>query len=230
MPEALIGESITDIDRSEAGELEFDFTTTAHRTALPTLSGLAGAVECEYGLTKRLGLSLEVSVTKGLGPDSASAPFEPGVTLGAAWALLHDFGRDIHLQLESRVRLVKETTSDLVEFEDSNLPAAIDLRGGARSDLWTVRGALGVGFGAHSRRAAPIRGNIGLFRELGTTTPIGFAGLEVDGDWARASPVLLVPTAVFGSRPFRLGLAIPVAISEVGPIPGVMVRLIYEPD
>jgi len=230
MPEPLIGESITDLDRSEAGELELDVTTTVHRTTSPTLNALTASVEAEYGLTDRLGLALEVGLSKGFGPDSAAAPFEPAVTAGAAWALLHDFARDIHLQLESRVFLVRETRSDLIEFEDSNLPVTLDLRFGARGELGTVRAGLGVGFGAHSRREIPIRGNIAVFTELRPAAPIGFVGLEVDGDWARAAPVLLVPTAVFGSHPIRLGLAIPTAISNVGPVPGVMLRVIYEPD
>ena len=230
MPEPLIGETITDIDRSEAGEVEFDVTALVHRTTLTSLNGFSGALECEYGVTRQLGVALEVGFTKGLGPDAATAPFEPGLNLGAAWALLHDVTRDIHLQLESRLRLLREKSSDLVEFEDSNLAAAVDLRGGARSGLWTLRSGLGFGFGGHSRRAAPLRANLSLFRELGTSSPIGFAGVEVDGDWGRLAPVVVAPTAVFGTRPFRLGVAVLMAISEAGPIPGIMVRLIYEPD
>jgi hypothetical protein len=33
---------------------------------------------------------------------------------------------------------------------------------------------------------------------------------------------------VFGSHPFRLGFAILTAITDVGPSPGILVRLIYE--
>lgn len=229
MPEPLIGESITDIDRSQAGELELDFTMEAHRTRLSTLNIVSGALELEWGVTRYLGLAFEVSGSKGLGPDSASVPFEPGLRAGAAWALLHDFARDIHLQLESSVRVLTEENEALIESEDSPMRATVDLRGGIRQAQWTVRTGLGIGFGGHSSHAVPIRANLAVFSELRPSAPIGFVGLEVDGDWGRRNPVFLAPTMVFGSHPFRLGVAIPTAITDVGPSPGILVRLIYEP-
>jgi hypothetical protein len=229
MPEPLIGESITDIDRSEAGELEIDFTVVARRTRLPTLNVATGAIELEWGVTRHLGLAFEVGVSKGLGPDSASVPFEPGLRAAAAWGLFHDFAHDIHLQLESSARVLSERNEGLIESEDSPMRASVDLRGGARQGQWTLRSGIGVGFGGHSRHAVPIRANLAVFSELRPSAPIGFVGLEVDGDWGRRNPVFLAPTMVFGSHPFRLGFGILTAITDVGPSPGILVRLIYEP-
>ena len=229
MPEPLIGESVTDLDRSEAGELEIDFTVVARRTRLPTLSVGSGAIELEWGVTRDLGLAVEVGISKGLGPDSALVSFEPGLRVAAAWALIHDFARDIHLQLESSARVLTEKNEELIESEDSPMRASVDLRGGVRQGRWTLRSGIGVGFGGHSRHALPIRANLAVFSELRPSAPIGFVGLEVDGDWGRRSPVILAPTLVFGSHPFRLGFAILTAITDVGPSPGILVRLIYEP-
>src|SRR5260370_30376570 len=125
MPEPLIGESITDLDRSEAGELEIDFTVVARRTRLPTLSVGSGAIELEWGVTRDLGLAVEVGISKGLGPDSALVSFEPGLRVAAAGGLIHDFARDIHLHLESSAGGLTEMNEKLIGGEDLPLPASV---------------------------------------------------------------------------------------------------------
>src|SRR4051812_42505740 len=84
MPEPLLAESVTDIDSSEAGELELD--VSAARTS-PGRTWLAAA-EVEWRALERLGLALEV----GAGLDAAARSEDPmSVRLAAAFVLLHDF-------------------------------------------------------------------------------------------------------------------------------------------
>jgi len=229
MPEPLIGESITDIDRSEAGELEIDFTTSAWRTTTPGLNLWSSSIEVEWGATKHLGLALDFSGATGVGQNSAAVPFDLGLRLGAAWALIHDFERDIHLQLEASARVLKEETENSLELGESSRRGAVDLRGGARRGLWTLRGALGIGLGGSGPRAVSLRGSVAIFHELKPWTRIGFAGLEVEADGGRTDPVVLAPTVVFGWSRLRLGSALVGNVTGAGLSLGVMLRVIYEP-
>jgi hypothetical protein len=235
MPEPLIGESITDLARSEQGELEVDLTGTL-RPATATTSALwAGSLEAEWRATERLGLAMEVGFSNAGADPGSSGSTETSFRAAASWALLHDFARDFHLQAEASVRLLRENEADLGRLVDpgnSRLPVSFGLRGGIRQGAWTVRGALGAAAGGGSAHAVPLRGDISLFGEFRCGGICGFAGLELDGDWSWRDPWLLAPTVVFdGARfglPLRLGLAAPLALSAEGTRGAVLLRLIYE--
>jgi hypothetical protein len=99
LPEPMIAESITNIDGTEAGELEFDVEALLLRLSSGgTASGLG--VEAEWRATRNLGLAVEAAVTR-----AASDEPTPGqVRAGLAWSLGHDLARDLHVQAEATAR------------------------------------------------------------------------------------------------------------------------------
>ena len=60
MPEPLIGESVTDLDGTEAGELEVDATGLVH----PPDGFWSSGVEVEWRALPRLGISLEGATSR----------------------------------------------------------------------------------------------------------------------------------------------------------------------
>src|SRR6516165_9498881 len=98
MPEPVLGESITDIDASKAGELEVDLTASVGHSGGTRV--WQGSVEVESRVTNRLGLEIE------LGHSFASVP-EPGLVLrlAASWSLVHLDGIGFHGQAELSARL-----------------------------------------------------------------------------------------------------------------------------
>jgi hypothetical protein len=151
--------------------------------------------------------------------------------------LLHDFGRDLHLQAEVTVRLLRESEAEvgqLVDPGNSPLPVSFGFRGGIRQSNWTVRGAIGGAAGGHSAHLVPLRGDLALFREFRCGGPCGFVGFELDVDWSWRNPFLFAPTLVLdGARfhlPFRFGVAVPLALSADRPGAAVFLRMIYEAD
>src|SRR5216684_1877339 len=62
MPEPVLGESITDIDGSEAGEVEVDLTGVVGRAGGAKL--WQGSVEIESRVTDRLGLEIEIGYAR----------------------------------------------------------------------------------------------------------------------------------------------------------------------
>jgi hypothetical protein len=233
MPEPLIGESITDLDRVEAGELEVDLTTLVRGSSALGPGSWISSLEAEWGVTRRLGLAIEVGLAKSFSLDSTSTSVQPEVRLAASWALLHDLARDIHLQAEAS-QFFGESESQAIEPGESALPFAFGLRGGVRRGRWTVRAALGGAIGSGSAHRLPVRAELALFAEFGAGRSLGFAGVELDGDWARRDPLLLAPTFLIdGARfglPFRLGVCTPLVVSRRGTPASILVRLIYEPE
>jgi hypothetical protein len=237
MPEPLIGESITDLDRAQAGELELDLTGALRPSTATSTALWAGSLEAEWGATERLGLALELGLSNAGEGGGSRGSTEPSLRAAASWALLHDSALDLHLQAEATVRLLRESDAEvgrLVDPGNSLLPVSFGFRGGIRQSIWTIRGAIGGAAGGHSSHLVPLRGDLALFGEFRCGGPCGFAGLELDADWSWRDPFVLAPTLVLdGARfhlPFRFGVAVPLALSAERSGAAVFLRMIYEAD
>ncbi|MFL5355656.1 hypothetical protein [Archangium sp.] len=231
MPEPLLGESVTDLDGLEAGELELELTglLTPPRTARG--GGWQGSMELEWRALERLGLMVEVGMGGGLG-----RPELEGVSARAAgsWMLLHDVARGLHVQAELGARLLSED-EEAAAFEpgEATLPLWFGLRAGWRQGAWTVRAGLGGQALGRSAHLVPLRANLSALGQVG---PWSFLGVELEGDWARASWLVVAPTALVDlgpvELPVRLGLAVPWSPARSGrhSETGFMLRLVYELD
>src|SRR5262249_22047941 len=145
MPEPLIGESITDLDGTEAGEVEIDATGVIQRPG-----GLwSTQLEVEWRAWSRLGTSLEGTLSREES-GTTSAELRPSL----AFLLLHDPAHDFHLMIDATARLF-ETDVATAEMGEPALPVAFSLRGGIRREWFTLRGALGASAGGHSAHVVP---------------------------------------------------------------------------
>jgi hypothetical protein len=115
MPEPLIGESVTDIDSLDAGELELDLTETTLRRTPSETGGMMTSLETEWRATKNLGLSAELAT-------SSDETVEFSGT--ASWSLVHDLQRGFHLQAEIGIRSGEASNR---EWEDASLPLSFGL-------------------------------------------------------------------------------------------------------
>jgi hypothetical protein len=234
MPEPLLGESITDIDGVEAGELEIDLTGLGlHRSGGGAL--YRSSLEAEWRALSRLGLALDLGLVTPPGAGGVSQAVSARAS--AAVILLHDLQRDLHVMAEASARLLEaEGPEGELEPGEGALPFSLGLRAGVRTGPVTLRGFLGAGLGAGSAHLVPVRAQAAVLRELGDGGRWGFFGLELDGDWARRSPALIAPNLVLDGTPLgvplKLGLALPWSpmARDGEPAWGVMVRLIFEVD
>jgi hypothetical protein len=213
MPEPLIGESITDLDGTEAGELEADATGVVQRGG-----SWSTGLEIEWRALSRLGVSLE-GTTSGEGNGSTATELRPSV----AFVLLHDQASDLHLMIDATARLFENDVANPGLGEPA-LPVAFSLRGGIRRSWLTLRGALGAGAGGHSAHVVPLRTEAAALIEV----PFGFGGVEGAADFARSSPWMVAPEIVFGTGALRLGAALPWE-PGTGRF-GALLRLIVEID
>jgi hypothetical protein len=224
MPEPLIGESVTDIDSLDSGEVELDLTETTLRSTQAETGGMGTSLETEWRVTKNLGLSAEIATTS-----DETAEFSGT----ASWSLLHDLKHGFHLQAEIGIR--SGETNDR-EWEDASLPLSFGLRAGLYEGDWTLRGSLGgeaLGTSAHS---LPIRAGFAVFHGIGAEGKLGFTGVELVGDWGNSAPFFLAPTLVAHvpglTLPMYLGLALPYSpASDTAPTSwGAVIRATYEFD
>jgi hypothetical protein len=231
MPEPLLGESVTDLDGLEAGELELEMTGLLIPPRTARHGGWQGSMELEWRALERLGLMVEVGTGGGLG-----RPELEGVSARAAgsWMLLHDVARGLHVQAELGARLLSEDEEEAAfEPGEATLPLWFGLRAGWRQGAWTVRAGLGGQALGRSAHLVPLRANLSALGQVG---PWSFLGVELDGDWARASWLVVAPTALVDlgpmQLPVRLGLAVPWSPARSGrrSETGFMLRLVYELD
>jgi hypothetical protein len=235
MPEPLLGESLTDLDGREAGELELDVTGLGLRRS----GGGAlwrGALEAEWRATERFGLGLDVGLAS---PGGAVAATALSLRAAASFSLFHGVEQDAHLQLEASAELFDRDDAQLIDPGESALPFAAGLRAGWRSasGLWTLRGYLGGSAGGTSAHLVPVRAQAALLLALltGGRSP-GFLGVELDGDWGRRAPVLIAPNVVLDGAPIgvraKVGIAAPWSPqARAGEAAlGLLVRLIVELD
>ncbi|GAC1364922.1 MAG: hypothetical protein NVSMB47_16400 [Polyangiales bacterium] len=229
MPEPLLEETITDVDRDEPGELEIDALLAGVRDQLGHRSWQTG-VEVEWGVTSRLGLAAESGTSRADADDRSRFA---GATFGASYAVLHDVARDLHAQLEAGAHVFGDHDAVAHEPGDTQLPYGLALRGGWRRGWATLRPAVGVSIGATSPHL-PLRAAVALLGALPRAA--GFCGVELGVDGGRAAPlfvaldVLADPTSL--GVPFRLGVALPWT-PRTGVQPstfGVFLRAIAEID
>jgi hypothetical protein len=232
MPEPLLTESITDLDGTRAGEVEIDVSASAlHRE---TGAGQwQSSVEVEWRALERLGFALDLGVGRAF--DSARSTVV-SVRPAASWVLMHAQPLDCHLMAELSGRVSRDDNEDLQDPGEGALPVSGGLRFGIRTGWLTARTFLGAGAGSHSAHAVPLRAQAAVLAELGPKGRLGFAGFEVDADWARRTPVTLAANLILRGGtvhvPLDLGIAVPwTPQSRYGDASvGVLVRLILEID
>lgn len=233
MPEPLIAETVTDIDGDSKGELEFDVTSTFARSRQTGADGVTIQAETEWRATRRLGLSLEVDADRAR--TSGESPREANFSgsLAASWILLHDFARDMHLQLEVGARIGAGEKDDSLAPGALELPYSTVLRFGRRWDRWTLRFGAGVSFG----NGTSLVGALALFRE--TVSKAGrqsYYGIEINANTSRRRPLEMDPEVVFtfpiGPTPPHFGAAILWSPDHAGSgsSVGALLRLIVEID
>lgn len=232
IPEPLLAETVTDIDGTEAGEIELEANGSAQRARSGGASAIDGSLELEWLATRRLGLRLEPTI--GRDAVASSVRLEPGISGGLSWKLLQDFERDLHLQAEVLSRAPWDE-SIVAQPGDPAAPFAFDVRGAVRRGPWSFRPSLGVGaFGSSGR--AGLRASLAVLLPFEDSGRFGFWGVEVDADGGRSTPVLaaldLVPNLTPAGLPLRIGLALPVTVGAGAQEPsvGIYLRLFYESD
>jgi hypothetical protein len=215
LPESLLTESATDVDAEEAGEVEVEanLASVGARTggARATLTSL----EVEWRVLREVGLRLEPSYARLLGPGAASPRNRFGVAGALALGLFHDFGRDLHVQAELLGRTPDSANPHVFEPGETELPVAADLVTAIRSGRWTVRATVG-GEAGGTFAHAPLHTDVALLSTFEHDWRFGFWGIEVRADWARESPLVIAPEVVAITAPvglpFSLSLALPVNV------------------
>jgi hypothetical protein len=238
MPEPLIGESITDIDSDEAGEIEVDLTGALYH-ARHGLTWGTGSAELELKITRRLGVTLELGFV-----GATEHGLHGEIAAGLSVAIWHDYRRDIHLQFEARSIVLDNEFIRAAEapMPDAGAPPiAFGLRSAFRRRWLTARFGFGPSI-AGTGGPVPLWADAALYAEWGgrVAGPRGissFAGVEVVTDWASATPVVISPEVVIGVHthevPIRLGFGVPFFIANRDrgqPLVGGILRLMLELD
>jgi hypothetical protein len=230
VPEPILAETVTDIDGTEAGEVELEANGSWLRARRGGAYAVDGSAEVEWLILRRLGLRLEPRLSR----DGDGAPPEDaaGVSGGASWKLLQDFEHDLHVQAEVVGRYPTDS-SPIVEPGDPARPLAFDVRGAFRRGIVTLRGSAGVGVLGPSEHV-PLRGSLAGMFPFEESGRYGYWGVELDADGARDAPLVvaldLVPNFEPAGLPLLLGLALPWTVGEREDRPslGLFFRVIYE--
>jgi hypothetical protein len=226
--EPLVGETVTDIDAEEVGEVEVDLTLLGASRYDRTSFG-SGELEAEAKLTSRIGVSIAVE----LAGDQKSAVGAAGLRLAASCALFHDRAHDVHLQLEAAARVFE---SDLLAEPtriDDAAPYEVGLRAAWRRGAFTSR--LGLGLSIGGVESVPLWFDVALLGEWGRHGRRSFAGLELLTDWSSNVPLTAIPEVAVGFQlgdvPLRIGVGMPLAVGyrwgdlSVGALLRVMLEL-----
>ncbi len=233
MPEPILGETVTDIDGREAGEVEWELNGSDFRARRGGAYALDTSAEIEWLVTRHLGLRLEPTLSR----DAVDGTSETGLGAsgGASWKLVHDFVHDFHLQAEVLARLPWDGTgTPVIQPGDPAEPLAADLRAGLRFAPLTLRANVGVGAGSGEAAHVPLRAGLALLTLFEPTGRFGFWGLELDADGARSRPFVaaldVMPNLAPVGLPLHLGIALPLAIGERDDRPslGIFVRVLFE--
>jgi hypothetical protein len=197
MPEPILVESITDLDTTEAGELELELGTSTLNNGQ-----WATRLEAEYRVTGHLGLLLESSITT-LGHS------DPQVRAGVSFAGYHNTTLGLHLQFLAYAALHgSEEKNALLDPAEPGTDFALGAHAGWHRDWWTVRAELTGGFGGHVSHL-PVRANVALL----AGTPFAFIGVESMLDFARFDPWTIAAEAELreelGDFALRLAIAVP---------------------
>jgi hypothetical protein len=229
VPEPLLTETVTDIDGSDAGEIEIEANGSVMRALRGGASALDASIEVEWLVVRKLGLRVEPSISRDA---DGAAVVAGGVSGGVSWKLLQDFARRLHVDVEALGRAPWEDAT-LAQPGDPALPAALDVRAAWQPAWLTLRASAGVGAFGHAEHA-PLRGSLALLAPFEGSGRFGFWGVELDADGARAAPVVValnvVPNFTPAGLPLRVGLALPWSVGERDDRPsvGVFLRVFYE--
>jgi len=230
MPEPVLGESVTDIDGTEAGEIEVDLTAVLGRTGGTSL--WQTSVEIESRVIDRLGLELELGYSGSFTSNITDEGFDLRVL--ASWSLLHDFENGLHAQVEIAGRFVGETEEG-VNLGEPRLPYSLGFRVGLDRGSWTLRLGAGAAAGDSSAHVIPAWVSATAFLNFGQGRWCSL-GLDGEADWTRMNPFTLAPTFIFNGPTFHIPgkLAIVTPYGFPGGAQeawfGLMVRIIGEFD
>jgi hypothetical protein len=234
LPEPLLGESITDLDGTKAGEFELDVTALSLFSKGSRPGSQRASAELEWRITERFGLGVEAGGSR----EGDPVELTPSLSLGVSYAFFHDLARDLHLMAEVRAKLLEENESGIsLAVADPSEPGRrvmAGLRGGGRYGLLTVRGAAALEAGGASAHTVPLRLELAALGSFGPGGTWGFGGLELIADWTRPgilvwAPMLLLDGAWLG-LPVKLAASVPLQRDEGIWRYSGMVRVLFELD
>jgi hypothetical protein len=231
MPEPILGETVTDIDGAEAGEVEWEANGSVMRALRGRAYSLDASVEIEWLVTRGLGVRLEPSLGRDVSGSKSS--IGAGASGGISLKVLQDFERQLYVDVEVLGRVPATEETPVVQVGDPAQPFTGDVHAGVRLGPLTLRGSVGVGVGGASA-GLPLRGGAALLLPIDPSGRFGFCGLEVDVDGARPAPAVIalnvVPNFVPAGIPVRVGLALPWVPGEQDTRPsfGIYLRVFYE--
>ncbi len=227
MPEPVLGESVTDIDGTQAGELEVDLTALVGRG-----SSWAASVAIETRVLDWLGLEAELGYSRLSTAGQLDRELE--LRLLACLSLFHDFERGLHGQVEIGGRLFGDP--DLgPNLGEPRAPISTGVRLGLDRRWWTLRLGLGAALGSGSAHEIPAWASATAFLNLGRDRWTSL-GLDGEADWSRRNPFTLAPTLLVDGRilhwPGRLAVVAPYGFATGGADAwfGLVLRLIGEFD
>jgi len=238
--EPVMGETVTDIDSAEAGEVEVDSSATMLRRRSDGALFWRSETEVEYRLTRWAGLGLGLEFSGG---DTRSQMktelFE--VTPSLALSLWHDWEREIHIQLEATGRLREESIDQTrlpdqgFEAGESFLPYAVRLRGAWRHERLVLRPSVGMSFGGDSPRPIPLLAEMAVLVTWGREQRSS-VGIEGSMDLGRLAPFMVGPGISLAIRTMapvvKIGLAVPLTFGTDGrqPMAGLFFHITAEGD
>jgi hypothetical protein len=232
LPESLLTESATDLDSTEAGEIEYEANlgTVGARAggARATLTSL----EVEWRVLREIGARVEPSYTHLVDAGARTGRDLFGISGALAFGLFHDFPRDVHVQAELLGRTAESANARVFEPGETELPLAADLVAAVRRGIWTLRMTVGgEAFGSFAH--APLHTDLALLTPFARDESFGFLGVEVRADWARVTPLVVAPNIVAVTTPlglpFSLNVALPVNVGAgaTDTSYGMFVRLMF---
>jgi hypothetical protein len=231
MPEPVLGESVTDIDGSQAGELEVDLTAIVGRTG--GTNQWQGSVEVETRVIDQLGLEIEMGYSGAFTSNVPDKGFD--LRLLASWSLLHDFEHGLHAQAEIAGRFVGDVEEG-PNLGEPRLPYSAGFRLALDRGWWTLRLGLGAAVGGDaSAHLIPVWASATAFLNFGQGR-WGSLGLDGEADWTRTNPFTVAPTLIFNGPAFhipgKLAIVTPYGFPAGGQESwfGLIVRIIGEFD
>jgi len=231
LPESLLTESATDVDATEAGELEIEANVASMRAHRGGSQATLYSIEAEWRVLTQVGVRLEPSYARMAAPTSDSFGLAGALALG----LFHDFAHDFHVQAELTAHTTDGPEQLGLDPSETVQPVAMDLVSAKRVGRFTFRSALGVEAGGAFEHA-PLHADVAAMTGILPDARLGFVALEVRTDWARKNPLVLAPEVVSDwtalGLPFRLGVAIPlnVGADDTRQSYGIFMRLILLTD
>jgi hypothetical protein len=232
MPEPILGESVTDIDGIEAGELEVSADAGRLRSRRQGSQLTLAGAEVEWLVTHRLGLRIEPQTVRtegsGIGPHD-----DFDVAAAVCWKLVRDLTDDFYLQAEAGGQLPWQASAYPTP-DQAGLPFVVDMRTGYRRGAWTMRGSVGAAAGGAAPHT-PLRASAALLIGFDRQARTGFFGVEAIADGTWVSPFVVAPDVVADlapvGLPVRIGVSLPWSpgAGDTQPSLGLYLRLIVEP-